>query len=241
MKPTHLLTCISLCLSTFVCTINTRAQTTKIAIVSVADTTCVYQHVGLTAFTNFTDTLHVNFGLIQHLEERLQAYLNTEFTVTVVRLPDSVTRVKNTFFSQARTKKIKQWIKNSRDLYDLVIVIDNMGLSENDRPIRENTSGLFGRMSYLSYYSTISFFGYRTSNLKPLEYYNQGGGFVRPIKNFKLPDDKRSFTPEMRTFLYDGFKNYLDSRVEYFLTKTYLMPQDRIDKIKSESGNVKQE
>ena len=156
----------------------------------------------------------------------------------VVQLPDSVTKVKNGFFSQARTKKIKQWIKNSKDLYDFVIVIDNMGLSENVRPMRDNTSGVLGRMNSIAYYSTISFFGYRTSNLKPLEYYNQGGDFIKPIKNFKMPEDKRSFTPEMLTFLYDGLKNYLDSRVEYFLAKSYLVPQDKIDAKKAEWGTM---
>jgi len=239
MKPTHLLTGLFLCLTMFVCTINSRAQTHKIAIVSVADTTFIHQHVGLTIFTNFTDTLPINFSIVNHLEKRLQAYLNPGYSVKVVQLPDSVLRAKNGFFNQARTKKIKQWIKNSKDLYDFVIVIDNMELAENYRPMRNNTSGVFSRISYFSYYSTISFFGYHTSSLKPLDYYHQGGEFTSHIENFKLPEDKRSFTPEMMTVIYDGFKRYLDKRVEYFLAKSYLLPQDKIDAIKADNGNAK--
>ena len=241
MKPTHLLSGLFMCFMCFAGSQNCRAQTSKIAIVSVADTTVIYHHVGLTVFTNFIDTLHLNFSMIGQMEKTLHSYLDSVYSVKVVQLPDSVMKVKNGFFSQARTKKIKQWIRSSKDLYDFVIVIDNMGLSENDRPMRSNTSGFFSRISYISYYSTISFFGYRTSNLKPLEYYNQGGEFLKPIKNFKLPEDRRSFTPEMRTFLYDGFKNYLNSRVEYFLAKSYLIPQDKIDAIKAEAGTTKQE
>jgi len=240
MKPTHLLTGLLVCLSYFACTQNCRAQTSKIAIVSISDTTFIHQHLGLTAFTNFVDTLHLNFSMIDRMEKTLHTYLDPGYTVTVVQLPDSVLKVKNGFFSAARTKKIKQWIKNSKDVYDIVIVIDNMGLSENERLMRSNTSGLLSRMSYISYYSTISCFAYRTSNLKELEYYNQGQ-LVKPVKNFKLPENKRSFTPEMINLLYNGFKNYLDGRVEYFLTKTYLIPQDKIDAIKGESVVGKQE
>jgi len=238
MKPLHLLLGLLLILSCL--TFNLHAQTSRIAIVSVADTTIIHQHVGFTAFTNFTDTISVNFSVINHLKYKLLTYLTPVYTVTVVQLPDSVLKAKNGFFSSAKSKKIKQWIKNSKDLYDVVIVIDNMGLSENYRPMRDNTSGFFSRISYISYYSTISYFGYRTSNLKPLEYYNQGGEFMKPVRNFKLPEDKRSFTPEMKTFLFEGFKNYLDSRVEYFLTKSYMVSQDKIDAIKTESG-VKKE
>ena len=238
MKPLHLLLGLLLILSCL--TFNLQAQTSRIAIVSVADTTIIHQHVGFTAFTNFIDTMSINFSIIGHLEKKLLTYLTPGYTVTVVQLPDSVLKAKNGLFSSAKSKKIKQWIKYSKDLYDVVIVIDNMGLSENYRPMRDNTSGFFSRTSYISYYSTISYFGYRTSNLKPLEYYNQGGEFMKPVRNFKLPEDKRSFTPEMKTFLFEGFRNYLDSRVEYFLTKSYMVSQDKIDAVKTETG-AKQE
>ena len=238
MKPIHLLSGLLLSLTCLACSL--QAQTSRIAIVSVADTTIIHQHVGFTAFTNFIDTMSINFSIIGHLEKKLLTYLTPGYTVTVVQLPDSVLKAKNGLFSSAKSKKIKQWIKNSKDLYDVVIVIDNMGLSENYRPMRDNTSGFFSRTSYISYYSTISYFGYRTSNLKPLEYYNQGGEFMKPVRNFKLPEDKRSFTPEMKTFLFEGFRNYLDSRVEYFLTKSYMVSQDKIDAVKTETG-AKQE
>jgi hypothetical protein len=223
----------------FICTLNSKAQTTKIAIVSVADTTFIHRHIGFTAFTNYVDTLPINFSIINHIEGKLISYLKPGFSVSVVQLPDSVSKVKNKFFISAKTKKVKEWIYNNKDLYDIVIVIDNAGLSENNQLIPKNTSGIFSNHSYASYYSTISFFAYRTSNLKLLEYYNLGGEFIQPIRNFKLPKERKGFTPEIINFVYDGFKNYLDSRVEYFLAKTYLLPQDKIDMIKAESGTIK--
>ncbi len=236
MNSKNLFQCLFLGLTCLVFNLNSQAQTSKIAIVSVADTIFVHRHVGLTVFTNFTDTLPVNFSIINHLEKKIQFYCKENYSVSVVQLPDSVLKLKDGFFSSPRTKKLKQWIKSTKALYDYVIVIDNMGLSEiYSRLIPKNTSGLFSRISDISYYSTISFFAYHTSDLKVFEFYNEGGQFIMPFKNFKLPEDKRSFTPEMKNTLYDGFKTYLDSRVEYFLSKTYLVPQDRIDAIKTQS------
>ena len=239
MKLKHLFTGLLLCLTSLICTLNSHAQTSKIAIVSAADTTFIHRHVGFTAFSNFIDTLHTNFSIPSYLEKEIQLYLAPSYSVSVVQLPDSVLKAKNGFFSSTKTKKIKQWIANQKDLYGIVIVIDNMGLSENDRLIPVNTSGIFSNRSYVSYYTTISFFAYRTSNLKLLEYYNQGGKFIQPAKGIKLPDDKKSFTPETMSILNTGFKSYLDSRIEYFLTKTYLLAQDKIDAIKAESANTK--
>jgi len=239
MKSKHLFLRLILSLTCFVGALNSQAQSTKIAIVSAADTTFVHCHVGFTAFTNSIDTLKPNFSIPDYLEKKIQFYLAPQYSVSVVQLPDSVLKAKDGFFRSTKTKKIKQWIQSNKDLYDMVIVIENMGLSENERQIPKNTSGIFSNRSYVSYYSTISFFAYRTSNLKPLEYYNQGGKFIQTVKDFKLPDDKKSYTPEILNSINNGFKSYLDSRVEYFLAKSYLLAQDKIDAIKAESKSNK--
>jgi hypothetical protein len=239
MKPTHLVKGLFICFIFYIWTPYCNAQTTKIAIVSVADTTVLHRHAGLTVFSNFSDTLHLNFSIIRQLENKLQTYLTSAYSVAVVQLPDSVLKVKDGFFSSARNKKIKQWIKNSKDQYNVVIVIDNKELPDILRFIPNNSSGLLSRPGILSYYTTITFNAYRTSNLNLLEYYEQGGEFLKSVKNFKLPEDKRSFTPEMLNLINEGFKSYLDSRVEHFLTKSYLVPQSKIEEIKGESGTAK--
>jgi len=239
MKPIKFLSVFLLTLSCFAFSL--RAQTSKIAIVSVADTTFLHRHAGLTVFTNFTDSMSINFSMVGHIEKELLTYLLPGYSVTVVQLPDSILKAKNGYFRSDKSKKIKLWIKNKKDLYDFVIVIDNMELSEVYSFIPKNSSGLLSRPSFLSYYTTITFYGYRTSNLKTLEYYHEGGEFMKAIKNFKLPEDKKSFTPETLDLINLGFKKYLDSRVEHFLSKTYMVPQDKIDAIKAESGTGKQE
>ena len=108
MKPIHVVTGLLFCFIFFVSSPDCNSQTRKIAIVSVADTTLIHQHLGFTAFTNFIDTIHINFSIINRMEKKLQTYLSPGFSVSVVQLPDSVLKVKNGFFSQARTKKIKQ-------------------------------------------------------------------------------------------------------------------------------------
>ena len=237
MKPIKFLSVFLLTLSCFAFSL--RAQTSKIAIVSVADTTFLHRHAGLTVFTNFTDSMSINFSMVGHIEKELLTYLLPGYSVTVVQLPDSILKAKNGYFRSDKSKKIKLWIKNKKDLYDFVIVIDNMELNEVYKYIPKNSSGLLSRPSFLSYYSTITFFAYRTSNLKALEYYNEGGQFLNPIKNFKLPEDKKNFSPEMMNLICEGFKSYLDRRVEYFLAKSYIVPQDKIDMIKAGSGTAK--
>ena len=239
MKPAHFLSYLVISFTCFTFSFNTQAQIRNIAIVSVADTTCIHRHVGLTAFTNFIDTLHVNFPIIHQIEGKLMTYLSQKYTVSVVQLPDSVLAVKNTFFSSKRDKKIKQWITYNMDLYDLVIVIDNMELSENYRMIPKYTSGIYSGSYYASYFSTMTFYAYRSSNLKPLDYYHEGGKFMQENKDFKIPNHKKSITPEMMILVNDGFKSYLDQRVEYFLVKSYLFPQDRIDVMKAEPVTTK--
>lgn len=73
-------------------------------------------------------------------------------------------------------------------------------------------------------YTTITFYAYRTSSAKLLEYYNQGGELLHKLKNFKLPKDKKTFSPESLSFLEEEYKRYLDQRIKYFLAKTYLIP-----------------
>ncbi len=97
----------------------------------------------------------------------------------------------------------------------------------------DNTSGLYTRGRIIGFYTTIAYLAYRTANFQELEYYYIGGKFLMPVKNLRLPEDKRTFSPEMQVVLEDGFTKYLDSRVEYFLTKTYLVPQNLIDRIKA--------
>jgi len=233
MKQTHVLRKLTLGMMLIFSIAYSSAQISKIAIISLEDTTIIHQHVGVTRFTNFRDTLNLNIAVKQYLEQQLVKYLSQKFEVSIVsQLTDSfVYRPK---IWGGLTKNFKNWMTNMKDQYDLVIIINNISLTpEMNMLLPRNSSGLFSKTKYMSFYTTISFDAYRTSDLKELEYYNMGGKFVTPCKSFKLPDDKKTFTPEMLALLKDGFIKHLDSRVEHFLTKTYLMIQGDIDEIKA--------
>lgn len=209
------------------------AQISKIAIISLEDTTIVNKHVGFTILTNFTDTLNLNIAVKRHIEQQLIKNLSQKFEVNIINhLPDSIIYRQKTWGGM--TKNFKNWITNMKGQYDLVIIIDNLTIPrEMNMMVPNNTSGLYSGSKYMGFYTTITFLAYRTANLEELEYYNLGGKLITQLKTFKLPEDKRTFTPEMFVLIKDGFIKHLDSRVEHFLTKTYLMTQSDIDQIKA--------
>jgi hypothetical protein len=237
MKLTILLHGISVGLALFTGIAYSSAQTSKVAIVSLADTTVVHQHVGMTIFANFTDTLHLDIAVKQCINGYLKKYLSNKYEVNIIdQLPDSVFSAgKGIFGDWTRLRKeVRKWLTGIKDQYDFVIFIDNISVPrEMNLLIPDNTSGIYTRGKRAAFYTTITLVLYRTSDLQELEYYYLGGKFIKQIENFKIPEDKKTFTPEISLFLKDGMIKYLESRVEYFLSKTYLIPQNQIDEIKT--------
>jgi len=237
MQQTTLLSKLTFSLILSISVAYSSAQTSKVAIVSISDTTIVHQHVGVTLFANFTDTLHLDIAVKQHIDEYLKKYLSTKYEVSIIdHLPDSVFSTRKGISNDwTRLRKdVKKWLTSVKDQYDWVIFIDNRSIPrEMNVLIPDNTSGIYTRGKYAAFYTTITFVLYRTSNLQETEYYYLGGKLIEQTKNFKLPEDKKTFTPEMLFTIKNGLIKYLDSRVEYFLAKTYLVPQNQIDEIKA--------
>lgn len=212
-----------------------QAQTSRIAIVSLADTTIVNHHLGLTIFTNFTDTLHIDLSVSKYIEQQFKNYLSPYYTVSIVHLPDSVAKGKSELYGNwGINKLIKKWIGDCRNKYDLVIFTYSTGIpTETNIGVPKNTSGLYSKGRTEGFYSTIFFVAFRTNNLEKIEYYLPWGKFILPLKEFKLPDDNRSLTPEMLDMIKTGLANYLDYRVIHYLTKTYIVDQNKIDNVNS--------
>jgi len=233
MRQTNLLRQLTLGVMLLLGITYSSAQISKIAIISLEDTTIVNKHVGTIRFTNFTDTLNLHIAVKQHLEQQLIKDLSQKFQVSIINhLPDSIIYRQKTWGGM--TKNFKNWMTNMKDQYDLLIIIDNLTIpGEMNMMVPNNTSGLYSGSKYMGFYTTITFLAYRTANLEKLEYYNLGGKVVTQLKTFTLPEDKRTFTPEMLVLIKDGFIKHLDSRVEHFLTKTYLMTQSDLDEIKA--------
>jgi hypothetical protein len=237
MKSTLFLRFLLSCIVFFAGMYSSLAQIKNIAIVSLADTTIVNQHIGLTIFNNFTDTLHLNLALSSHLEQELKKYLSQTYTATIVTLPDSVSKGKREFVNfWGIHKEIKQWISDCRNQYDIVIFTYNSGIPlETNILVPDNTSGVYSRGRNKGFYTTIYYAAYRTKNLAALEFYI-GGKLISPLEDFKFPEDNRSFTPEMLDKIKAGLIKHIDNKLVQFLTKSYLVPQSVIDGINSDAA-----
>jgi hypothetical protein len=210
-----------LCL-TLIC-LTLHAQTQKVIILSLEDTTIVHRHVGLTAFTNFKDTILRDIPLSKIIEEKLTGYLRTKFELHIIKVPDEIKNKVNGIWGYS--KEFKAWIKEAQKGYDLLIVIDNNGASNEmtNSIMPPNTSGFTSRGNSHGVFTTISFHSTRISDNKKFEYYDGDNMFMN-LKDFKMPEDKRTFDLQMKETIKSEFIKHIDNRIKYFLVKTYLLP-----------------
>lgn len=200
------------------------SQTSKIGIVFDADTTLVYQYVGVTIFSNKTNSLPLNVNVKEYITNKLQSYLSTKYYVDILNLPDSLKGINTSVFDTDIGKKLRNWTKSKEKEYDVIVFIRNLEIPAIMALVPENTGGLYTKLRNTYLYTTITFYAYKTTDAKLLEYYNQGGKFLYKLKKFKLPKDKKTFSPEALSFLEKEYEKYLDQRIKYFLAKTYILP-----------------
>lgn len=225
MKNKYMIICLLYSFISFLSCLGIKAQTNKVGIVFEADTTLICQHVGLTIFSNSRNDLSLNVNMQESLVQNLKAYLETKYVVDIIELPDSLKNKDLGIFDSGIGKKLSKWTKSKYKDFDIIVFIRNQDiLGEWNVIVPQNTNGVYSRQKNIYLYTTITFYAYRTSNAKLLEYYNQGGELIHKLKNFKLPKDKKTFSPESLSFLEEEYKRYLDQRIKYFLTKTYLIP-----------------
>lgn len=213
----------SLFIFLFTFSTNTYCQNSKLAIVSLEDTTIVRCHVGLTIFSNFTDTLRLNTPLASFIEKSLTKYLSPDYDVEVVRVPEEIRHNVNTFFG--RSKEFKAWLKTIESKYRVIILVENMEIpSVMNIKVPANTSGFYTRLSRKYIYTTINFSAYMTNPIKELEYFHWGGELLTETKDFELPEDKRTFTKSGLDYIQESLLAHLDKRIVHFLHKSYLNP-----------------
>jgi len=200
------------------------AQTQKVLIVSLEDTTIVHCHLGLTAFSNFTDTLKTGIPLSKIIEEKLSAYLGTSFETHIISAPDEIR--KHAFGFWGQSKEYKNWIKEQQIGYDYLIIINNIDISNemSNSAMLKNSSGFYSRGSAHGVFTTINFDAYRILNNQRLEYYNLGSKIFVNLKEFKMPEDKRTFDEQMLETIKKELIMQINNRIKYFLTKTYILP-----------------
>lgn len=200
------------------------AQTQKVLIVSLEDTTMVHGHRGFTALTNFKDSLPIGFPFSKFIEEKLAGYLKTSFETQIINAPAEIREKAFGFWGES--KEYKNWMKEVEKGYDYLIIIKNIDILNGtiNPAMPPNTSGFFSGGSAHGIFTTISFDAYQTSNNKRLEYDNWGCKFWVMLKHFKMPEDKRTFDEQMLEAIKDELIKMIDNKIKYFFTETNLLP-----------------
>lgn len=212
-----------------VCSFYTTAQTKKIGVVLMADTSTIYQYIGVTIFENNTKPLPLDIALSQYIEKSLIAYLTPEYQVSICELPDSLKTTKKGIFETGMGKKLSRWADSKTDEYDIIIFVKNMNaVFGTNSLVSATASGICKKLKTIYLYSTISYYAYNTANAKLMGYNNEGGDFMYHLKNVKFPKNPKDLTPEMLDFFSYEFKKYINNRIEYFISKSKLMSPEEL-------------
>ena len=215
------------------------SQLSRIAIINLVDTTLIYQHIGFTMFTNNVDTFDCKFNCKKYIDNELSRFLSSKYNVSIITIPDSLISSNRSVYNAWGIKKeVKLWISNLKDDYDIVIFVEAGEQADYMNQTNQilKSSGLYSRgnpiKSWVAVYSTTKFIPLRTSNLKTLDYGLGGMKYLERIKKYKFPEEKILIDPEMLPIIKTELENLLAYKIEYFLTKSFLLPQDAYNKLK---------
>lgn len=245
MNRIHLLLSkLSLVIFLLVPTVNIYAQLPTIAIINLSDSTLIHKHLGVTVFTNSTDTFDLQFNCKKYVDQKLIQFLSSKYTVSFITIPDTLlSKNKSIYNSWGLKKTVKSWLASLKDKYEFVIYIESCrpdaGIQRGGMFLTNQTfysSGLYSRgnpiKSSAAAYSTILFLAFRTSNQEELEYYPGMKSSTQPIKGYKFSKERMSIDPEMLPLIKTELVKLLDYKAEHFLTGTYLVPKDAYEALK---------
>lgn len=212
-----------------VCSFNSTAQTKRVGIVFMADTTLIHQYIGFTIFENSTKPLPLDIALSEYIKKSLQSYLTPDYKVGICELPDTLKDVKMGILETGVGKKLSRWAESKNDEYDVIIFVKNMNAAFGyNSSVSAKGSGICTKIKNVYIYSTISYYAYDTTKAKLMGYNNSGGDFLYQLKGVKLPKNIEDLTPEMIDYFTYELKKYINSRIEYFISKSKLMTQDEV-------------
>lgn len=214
-----------LCLFVLLSFPTAQAQKSKIGIVFDADTTLVNQYIGLTIFSNSTDSSLIDIHLKEYIIHKLKSHLEVKYDVDLISLPDSLKNTQIGLLESGIGRKLSRWGNTKKEEYDIIIFIRNQIFPyEWNILVPQNTSGIYTKRKSVYLYTTITFYAYRTEKNKLLDYYNLGGDYLHHLKGFKLPREQEEIDSEMLNYLEEEYEKYLDQRIEHFLSKSFLIP-----------------
>ena len=218
----------------------TFAQRSRIAVVNIADSNIFYKHVGLAMFKDKTDTIYCQFNFKQYIDRELTRMLSSRYSVNVIPLPDNLAiPFGNISNSSDINNDVKAWIGSLKKQYDFVVLIET-GEQDDILDIKKQklrSCGLYTRgntsQSWVAVYSTTRFTLIRTSNSEAVDYGWSGMDYLLPLSDFQFSRDNLLIDPEMLTLLKTGLIKLFDYKLQYFLTNSFLIPDDDYDNLKS--------
>ena len=217
------------------------AQISRIAVVNHVDSTLIYMHQGLTIFGNNVDTFDCKFNIKKYIDQELPRLLTANATVSLVNMPDSVLSPNGRLYNKMGNikKTFKSWVSSIKDQYDFVIYVWNDGSQMfQNGPLKIELSGIMsGPKVYkkgAAAFTAVTFIAFRTSNLKEIDYNAPMMSFYKVIKDFKFIGKNMTIDPEMFPVIKASIINVLDKKFEYFLTRTYIVPQNLYDEVKKD-------
>lgn len=235
MKSKNVLKLLLVTLLLSVWSFNSTAQSKRIGVVFMANTNLVYRKIGL--FSHPTTAYPPYIAFSKYINESLETQLTPyDYSISICEIPDSVKYAKTGFTESFPNKKFKTWASSKIEEYDILILVENMPMSLADASTTPfNTSGILTKLGKEYLYSTLSFYSYDIEKSKLKNYIHNGGNFLYHLKGFKLPKkDEEKYTPENIDFIRSEFKKYIDNRIEYFITESQLIPENKEKRYKND-------
>lgn len=217
----------------------TIAQTSRIAIINLADSTLIYKHTGYTLFKNGADIFDCQFNSKSYIDEELTRILSLKYSVRFQSIPNSLLSPNGSIYNSADIKKeIKIWISNLKDQFDYIIFIETGEQEDLMDPKKQKlkASGLYSRgdptKSWVAVFSTINFTLIRTSNSETIDYERSNMEYLLPIKEYQFSRENLLIDPEMLPVIKEELTKLLDYKLEYFLSNSFLVSIDDYNSFK---------
>jgi hypothetical protein len=214
------------------------AQSSRIAIVNVVDSTLIYKHIGLSAFKDKVDTFTCQFNIKQYIDRELTRIVSTRYTVSFVSIPESLFQPKGDFSSLLNNNQdAASWITNLKDQFDFIIFVETGEQDDlmDTKKQKLRSSGLYSRgnpvKSWVAVFTTCRFTAIRPSNLEVVDYDLSGMDYLLPINEFQFSRQDLLIDTEMLPVIKSALIKLIDYKLEYFLTNSFLMPNVDYEKL----------
>jgi len=217
------------------------AQSSRVAIINLADSNLLYKHIGLSEFKDKVDTFDCQFNCKKYIEQELTRILSYRYTVSLLPIPDKLLSSNGSIYNSSDiNNEARLWISSLKNQFDFVIFVET-GEQDDVMDVKKQklrSTGLYSRgnpaKSWVAVFSTTRFTLVRTSNLENVDYDLGGMDYLLPLTDYQFSRDNVLIDPEMLLLVKDELVKLFDYRLEYFLVNSFLMPDGDYNNLKKQ-------